>query len=299
MTGFSRVRPISSESMRAAAARAALPALAVLALVGVVAVAAGGSTPAGTGETRTPADVLFDTIHGLFPSRRGGTGACERRNHDHLRKRRRARVRAPFRLAACKRHPRARGGGCRHHAARGAPTAVSTDRPRERGSDRRGRTRGDARRPPRRGRSAACRDHDVRAARTCARRARLPAARSRDARGVPHAHPRPARCRHAVDPTADRSLHAGEVLAAPGRRRDEGRGDRRPRASARRAPGSRGAALGGARGAAHGRARVKTDLLRSGKYLVLPTLGLVWVVVFMPGRLGLAVWIYALMLCGI
>ena len=66
MTGFSRVRPISSESMRAAAARAALPALAVLALVGVVAVAAGGSTPAGTGETRTPADVLFDTILGLF-----------------------------------------------------------------------------------------------------------------------------------------------------------------------------------------------------------------------------------------
>ena len=44
---------------------------------------------------------------------------------------------------------------------------------------------------------------------------------------------------------------------------------------------------------------MKTDLLRSGKYLVLPTLGLVWVVVFMPGRLGLAVWIYALMLCGI
>jgi hypothetical protein len=48
--------------MRGNAARALLPALAVLALVGVVAVAATGSTPAGSGDTREPADVLLDTV---------------------------------------------------------------------------------------------------------------------------------------------------------------------------------------------------------------------------------------------
>jgi hypothetical protein len=44
---------------------------------------------------------------------------------------------------------------------------------------------------------------------------------------------------------------------------------------------------------------VKADLRRSGKYLVLPTLGLAWVLAFVPGRLDLAVRIYALTVCGI
>jgi hypothetical protein len=44
---------------------------------------------------------------------------------------------------------------------------------------------------------------------------------------------------------------------------------------------------------------MKRDLLRARKYLLLPTLGLASVMAFMPGRLRLAVWIYALMLCGL
>jgi hypothetical protein len=44
---------------------------------------------------------------------------------------------------------------------------------------------------------------------------------------------------------------------------------------------------------------MKKDLLRAGKYLLLPTLGLASVMAFMPERLGLAVWIYALMFCGL
>jgi hypothetical protein len=51
--------------MRRSAARATLPALALLALVGVVTVAAGGSTGTRSGETQTPAGVLFDTIFSL------------------------------------------------------------------------------------------------------------------------------------------------------------------------------------------------------------------------------------------
>jgi len=52
--------------MRGNATRALLPALAVLALVGVVAVAATGSTPGGSGTTRSPADVLLDTVFSLM-----------------------------------------------------------------------------------------------------------------------------------------------------------------------------------------------------------------------------------------
>jgi len=51
--------------MRGSAARALLPALAVLALVGVVAIAATGSTPTGSGDTRSPAETLLDTIFSL------------------------------------------------------------------------------------------------------------------------------------------------------------------------------------------------------------------------------------------
>jgi hypothetical protein len=51
--------------MRGSAARALVPALAVLALVAVVAIAATGSTPAGSGDSRRPSYVLFDTIFGL------------------------------------------------------------------------------------------------------------------------------------------------------------------------------------------------------------------------------------------
>ena len=46
--------------------RALVPALAVLALIGVVAVAATGSIPGGSNRTRTPPDVLFDTIFSFF-----------------------------------------------------------------------------------------------------------------------------------------------------------------------------------------------------------------------------------------
>jgi hypothetical protein len=46
-------------------ARALVPALVVLALVALVAIAATGSTPAGSGDTRRPSYVLFDTIFSL------------------------------------------------------------------------------------------------------------------------------------------------------------------------------------------------------------------------------------------
>jgi membrane protease YdiL (CAAX protease family) len=48
--------------MRGNAARALLPGLAVLALVAVVAVASTGSTPAGSGAARGPADAVLDTV---------------------------------------------------------------------------------------------------------------------------------------------------------------------------------------------------------------------------------------------
>lgn len=48
--------------MRGNAARAALAALIVLALVALVAIAATGPMPAGSGDTRRPSYVLFDTI---------------------------------------------------------------------------------------------------------------------------------------------------------------------------------------------------------------------------------------------
>jgi hypothetical protein len=51
--------------MRGNAARALVPALVVLVLVALAAVAATGSTPAGSGDTRRPSYVLFDTIFGL------------------------------------------------------------------------------------------------------------------------------------------------------------------------------------------------------------------------------------------
>lgn len=41
------------------------------------------------------------------------------------------------------------------------------------------------------------------------------------------------------------------------------------------------------------------DLLRAARLLVLPTLALVSVVAFLPGRVGLAARIYALVLCGV
>ena len=42
-----------------------LTAIAVLVLVGAVAVASSGSTPSGSGDTRQPSYVLFDTIFSL------------------------------------------------------------------------------------------------------------------------------------------------------------------------------------------------------------------------------------------
>jgi hypothetical protein len=42
---------------------------------------------------------------------------------------------------------------------------------------------------------------------------------------------------------------------------------------------------------------VKGDFLRTGRFLVLPTLALAVVVSFAPGRVGLAIRIYALILC--
>ena len=53
--------------MRGNVARALLPALVVLTLVGVVAVAATGSTPTGSGDTRSPIETLLDTIFSLTP----------------------------------------------------------------------------------------------------------------------------------------------------------------------------------------------------------------------------------------
>jgi len=44
---------------------------------------------------------------------------------------------------------------------------------------------------------------------------------------------------------------------------------------------------------------VRADLLRAAKFLVLATLALVFVAVFLPGRLELAARIYALALCGL
>ena len=52
--------------MGASLRRGLLPALAVLALIGVVAIAASGAVPGGSNRTRTPPDVLFDTIFSLF-----------------------------------------------------------------------------------------------------------------------------------------------------------------------------------------------------------------------------------------
>jgi len=43
---------------------------------------------------------------------------------------------------------------------------------------------------------------------------------------------------------------------------------------------------------------VKGDLRRAARFLTLPTLGLVFVVAFVPGRLELAIRVYALVLCG-
>ena len=51
--------------MRGNAVRVLLSALAVLGLLGLVAIAAGGSTSAGSNETRRPSYVLFDTALGL------------------------------------------------------------------------------------------------------------------------------------------------------------------------------------------------------------------------------------------
>ncbi|HSI98318.1 MAG TPA: DUF4129 domain-containing protein [Gaiellaceae bacterium] len=51
--------------MRGSIAHSLLPALAVLALCAVVAIAATGSTPAGSGESRPPAEVLLDTVFTL------------------------------------------------------------------------------------------------------------------------------------------------------------------------------------------------------------------------------------------
>jgi hypothetical protein len=44
---------------------------------------------------------------------------------------------------------------------------------------------------------------------------------------------------------------------------------------------------------------VKRDLLLTARVLVLPTLGLIVVVAFAPGRVGLAARIYVLVLCGV
>ena len=52
-------------SVRGNAARALLSALAVLGLIGLVTIAAAGSTSPGSGETRRPSYVLFDTVLGL------------------------------------------------------------------------------------------------------------------------------------------------------------------------------------------------------------------------------------------
>jgi len=52
-------------SRGASRAHLVLTALAVLLLVGVVAVASSGSTPTGSGGTRRPSDVIFDTITSL------------------------------------------------------------------------------------------------------------------------------------------------------------------------------------------------------------------------------------------
>lgn len=48
--------------MRGSAARAVVPALAVLALAAVVAVAAGGATPGGSGDRRSPSELVLDTL---------------------------------------------------------------------------------------------------------------------------------------------------------------------------------------------------------------------------------------------
>lgn len=52
--------------MRGDSPRLALPALGVLVLVGLVAVAATGSTPGGSGRTRTPGNELLDTLFSLW-----------------------------------------------------------------------------------------------------------------------------------------------------------------------------------------------------------------------------------------
>ena len=51
--------------MHGRATSVVLPALVVLALVAVVGIAATGSTPSGSGDTRTPSDSLFDTFFTL------------------------------------------------------------------------------------------------------------------------------------------------------------------------------------------------------------------------------------------
>jgi hypothetical protein len=43
---------------------------------------------------------------------------------------------------------------------------------------------------------------------------------------------------------------------------------------------------------------VRSDLARAGRLLVLPALALLFVVAFVPGRVGLAIRIFALVLCG-
>jgi len=48
--------------MRGRATRVVLPTLVVLGLVAVVAIASTGSTPSGSGNTRTPSDSFFDTL---------------------------------------------------------------------------------------------------------------------------------------------------------------------------------------------------------------------------------------------
>jgi hypothetical protein len=44
---------------------------------------------------------------------------------------------------------------------------------------------------------------------------------------------------------------------------------------------------------------MRRDLLRAGRFLALPTLALAFVVAFAPGRVGLALRVYALILCGV
>ena len=44
---------------------------------------------------------------------------------------------------------------------------------------------------------------------------------------------------------------------------------------------------------------MRSDLVRAARFLVLPTLGLVFVVAFTPGRAALAIRVYALLLCGV